>query len=190
MTIEREKRVLVIGQRQNMMESVVEKLDELGIEATGTINAKTASVEFDANDFDLIAMGRALAGAPAAKLKEEFRQENPEIQFVDGFGPFSVNQIVTALDGHDPFITEIHFEKTDTVWKFSGRAMRIAHLQIHFASKDGESLSGRVVKNLDLSVGPFKFELKPEPWATAYSLMLIVNQGEEHHHIPLNTELD
>lgn len=184
-----EKRILVIGQMQSMVEAAVEKLDGLGFEATGTTNAETASIEYDANDFDLIAMGRALAGAPAEKLKNEFRSENPDIQFVDGFGPFAVNQIVTALDGHDPFLTDIKFERTDSVWKFSGRAMRMCHLQIHFASKDGDTLNGRVIKNIELSPGPFKFELKPEPWETAYSYMFLVNQGEEHIHIPLNTEI-
>lgn len=189
MSEQREKRILVIGQMQSMVEAAVERLDGLGFEATGTINAKAATVEFDANDFDLIALGRALAGAPAEKLKKEFLSENPNVQFVDGFGPFAVNQIVTALDGHDPFLVDIKFEKTVSTWKFSGRAMRLCHLQIHFASKDGDTLNGRVVKNMELGVGPFKFELKPEPWATAYSLMFLVNQGEEHVHIPLNTEI-
>lgn len=189
MSEKREKRILVIGQMQSLVEAAVERLDGLGFEATGTVNVSTASVEYDSNDFDLIAMGRELAGAPAAKLKKEFLLENQSVQFVDGFGPFAVNQIVTALDGHDPFLIDIKFEQTESAWKFSGRAMRLCHLQIHFASKDGDTLNGRVVKNMELGAGPFKFELKPEPWATAYSLMFLVNQGEEHFHIPLNTEI-
>ncbi|WP_435106215.1 arylamine N-acetyltransferase family protein [Arhodomonas sp. AD133] len=92
-------RMLVLGRRPEVMETVLDELNELGIAAHGSTDPDNAPAAYDASAFDLIALGGGLSGAPGRRLKAQFTRQHPEAQFLDTFAPRAVHEIVAALSG-------------------------------------------------------------------------------------------
>lgn len=95
-------RVLVLGRLQTVLDPILHELRRRGIAAQGTVAAEQAPERFDARDFDLISIGGGLFGAAADRLKAAFGRQNPDVRFLDAFGPVAVRQIVAALGNHRP----------------------------------------------------------------------------------------
>ncbi len=92
-------RVLVLGRSPEVMETVLDELNELGIAAQGSTDPESAPATYDASAFDLIALGGGLSGAPGKQLKAQFARQHPEAQFLDTSAPRAVREIVAALSG-------------------------------------------------------------------------------------------
>lgn len=95
-------RVLVLGRSPAVLETVLQELADLGLKAQGTVEAEHAASRFDARDFDLIAFGRGLLGPQGERLKQEFRDRNPEVRLLDTFAPQAVRRIALALEDARP----------------------------------------------------------------------------------------
>lgn len=92
-------RVLVLGRSQAVLETVLDELVASGIDAQGTAEPESATSQYDARDFEFIALGRGLLGDAGDALKDRFREQNPTVQFLDTYAPFAAHQIVEALGG-------------------------------------------------------------------------------------------
>lgn len=92
-------RVLVLGRSQAVLETVLDELVASGIDAQGTAEPENATNQYDAREFEFIALGRGLLGDAGDALKDRFREQNPTVQFIDTYAPFAAHQIVEALGG-------------------------------------------------------------------------------------------
>lgn len=95
-------RVLVLGQLPEVLETVLQELVALGVDAAGTTEAESAPERFDARAFDLIAFGGGLRGPIEERLKGRFADRHPPIRFLDVYAPLAARQIVDALRGPRP----------------------------------------------------------------------------------------
>lgn len=91
-------RVLVLGRSEPVLESVLAELTALGIDARGTTEPEKAATQYDARDYDLIALGRGLLGEAGGSLKAHFRERNSNVRFLDTYAPFAAHEIVSALE--------------------------------------------------------------------------------------------
>lgn len=106
---EKTKRVLVLGQLPEVLQSVTEPLSKLGFAVQGSTDWQHASEKLDAKEFELIAFGSSLIGAISERLRLEFAKQNPSVRFVDVFGPIAVKQIISALEDEQlDYITNFH----------------------------------------------------------------------------------
>lgn len=92
-------RVLVLGRSQAVLETVLDELLASGIDVQGTAEPENATSQYDARDFEFIALGRGLLGNAGDALKDRFREQNPTVQFLYTYAPFAAHQIVEALGG-------------------------------------------------------------------------------------------
>lgn len=107
-------RVLILGRLQSILDPILRELRERGLAAEGTTAADRAPERYDANDFDLISIGGGIFGEPAERLKAVFRLQNPDIRFLDAFGPVAVRQILAELGGprpSDPHLADVRVEE-------------------------------------------------------------------------------
>jgi hypothetical protein len=95
---EHAKRALVLGKEPNVLKGILEQLAVLGIAARGSTDGEHAADRFDANDFDLIVFGGALLGPVSERLRREFAQQSPAVEFLDAYAPVAVKQITWALE--------------------------------------------------------------------------------------------
>ena len=92
-------RILVLGRSPEVLETVLQELLDLGLAASGSTQPERAAEQFDARDFDLIAFGHGLRGAPSDHLRQRFRRQSPTVRLLDTYAPQAVRQIATALAG-------------------------------------------------------------------------------------------
>jgi len=96
------KRVLSIGARRRVLEALTEALNRQGFSAVWTNRHKDVSFlirEFDALAFDIIAIGRGVRPENKERLKQAYREQNPDVTIVDGLAPITnllVDQIKLA----------------------------------------------------------------------------------------------
>jgi len=88
---------LLLGARQDVMDTALAELRKIGIEARGTTDMETAAVEFDAREFDVVAFGGGIANDVRDRLKREFSAQNPQVTLLDVFAPVAIIQIAAAL---------------------------------------------------------------------------------------------
>src|SRR6185503_11938476 len=101
MTEQSANRVLVLGRLPGVLDDVMQQLGARGVSARGSTDAEHAADQFDAMDFDLISFGGSVVGPLNERLRQEFTQQNSQVQFLDVFAPVAVKQIILALQGPD-----------------------------------------------------------------------------------------
>ncbi len=94
-------RVLVVGQSEPVLETVLDGLAELGMAATGTTDPAAAATRFHARDFALVAFGGGIPAPLRDALQRTFASQNPDVRLLDAHAPVAVRQIADALRGHD-----------------------------------------------------------------------------------------
>lgn len=99
--------VLVLGRSEAVLESVLDELTALGIDARGTAEPEKAPERYDARDFDLIALGHGLLGEVGRALKAQFQERNADVRFLDTYAPFAAHQIVTTLERRYPLSVDL-----------------------------------------------------------------------------------
>jgi DNA-binding response OmpR family regulator len=89
--------VLLIGRDAGVLEAVKGGLVSRGVAADGTTDAERASINFDARNFALVALGGGLSNSLRETLKRDFRRQNPDVILLDTFAPVAVQHITAAL---------------------------------------------------------------------------------------------
>jgi hypothetical protein len=96
------KRVLSIGASQKVLTRFSDALTKQGFVSTWTTNYEDVEGvlnQFNALDFDVIAFGRGVSDSNKLRFKQKFKEQNPDITFVDGLAPITnllVDQIKLA----------------------------------------------------------------------------------------------
>ncbi|WP_207389163.1 arylamine N-acetyltransferase family protein [Marinobacter halodurans] len=80
------------------MQTVLDELKAAHVDAEGTTSPEAAPDNYDARDFDFIALGRGLLGQAGEALKARFRERHPAVQFVDTYAPFAAHQIIEVMN--------------------------------------------------------------------------------------------
>jgi N-hydroxyarylamine O-acetyltransferase len=93
-------RILVIGKSSQTLDIVLQELRDAGLDAAGTADLEAAA-DYDARDYDLIALGGGLLGAPGDPLRAAFKSRNPEIRLLDVHAPTAAHRIIAALEKQD-----------------------------------------------------------------------------------------
>lgn len=181
-------RVLVIGLSPSKNEQVVDGLRASGIEAVGSTEPDTASQDHDARNFAVIAFGRAALGPQAERLKRSFAERNPDVRFVDAFGPIAVAQVQAALNRNhaapavieNPLLTS-----RDQAGQITATVRATCHLTITlYRHPVDQSVSEMMLLEAQVAPGRLTLSLTETELTDAYSLVLIANH-EEYHHLPL-----
>ncbi len=94
----RPARVLVLGRSPEVLETILQDLRDLGLDAEGSTDAEHAPDRFDARAFDLIAFGGGLAGATSERVGRAFARQNPEVRLLKTHAPRAVADILGALE--------------------------------------------------------------------------------------------
>ncbi|EDP62920.1 Arylamine N-acetyltransferase [alpha proteobacterium BAL199] len=94
-------RVLVLGISRIVLDTVMQDLAELGIQVSGSTDPDRIAAEFDALDFDLLAIGGRVDDVTRARVKASFTGRHPAIHLVDAYAPVAVHQILDRLSGQD-----------------------------------------------------------------------------------------
>ena len=89
--------VLLIGRDPGVLESVKRDLVGRGVSAEGTTSAERASIDFDARNFALVALGGGLDSSIRETLRRDFKRQSPNVILLDTFAPVAVPHIVAAL---------------------------------------------------------------------------------------------
>ncbi|MGO3254518.1 MULTISPECIES: hypothetical protein [Micrococcales] len=180
--------VLVIGLSPSKNEEVVDGLRALGIDAVGSTEPDTAAQVHDARDFAVIAFGRAALGPRVERLKRSFADRNPDVRFVDAFGPIAVAQVQAALDekhGAPDVIENPMLTSRDQAGQVAATVQATCHLTITLYRKSvDQSVSETRLLEANVAPGQLTLSLTEAELADAYSLVLIANH-EEYHHLPL-----
>lgn len=94
-------RVLIIGVTREVLDTVMQDLAELGIQASGSTDPARLDIDFDPRDFDLLSIGGGVDDATRNRLKNAFAARHPAIHLVDAYAPIAVRQILDRLSGAD-----------------------------------------------------------------------------------------
>ena len=101
-------RILMIGPSAQGLETILAELGSMGYEVQGTTHADCASLDFNAEDFDLIAICDGIDLAFRARLKADLRRQNPGVQLLDVFAPAAVRQVAETLQGRgDDYLVDL-----------------------------------------------------------------------------------
>lgn len=93
-------RVLVVEGSPGVLETVLDDLAGLGVEAVGTAHPRTAPQDFDARDFALVAIGGETGGQRA--LGQAFAALNPSVRLMDLAATDAARRILLALEDGPP----------------------------------------------------------------------------------------
>lgn len=102
-----QRRVLVLGGSQRVLDDTVVSLRNVGHTAQTTNDFSDITGRFDVTEFDLVSLGGQIPPDRKADLKEEIGAINPHVIFIDslaGMPGLITNQIqgAFAADQHDP----------------------------------------------------------------------------------------
>jgi hypothetical protein len=109
---------LLIGKRKSILRSLSSELTREGIENVWVNNISHILEDIHPADYDLIVFGRGIEEGQKKRLREKFRQQKPDILFVDALAPIMpllVSQIKVALNSWatpDRYFALLPFEKT------------------------------------------------------------------------------
>lgn len=183
----RDQRVLVIGLSPVKNAEVVGGLRDLGIDALGCTEPDTAAQRHDARDFEMIVFGRAAMGPGAERLKRAFSQQDPNVVFVDAFGPIAVEQVASALQrrpGSPVLVDNLSFATDDRGGQITASVSAPCHIAmtLYSQSTDG-TLEEKSLRDGDFAAGHLTCPVAGTELFGAYSLVVVVNL-EEFHHLP------
>src|SRR5512133_2618517 len=108
-----QRRVLLIGKSQLVLDGAPTGLRDLGYQAEATIDVADVTARFDTRDIDLVVFGGQLGQDLKAELREEISAINPPVIFVQGLAGIPgliVNQVKGAftLNRQDPSRAPTH----------------------------------------------------------------------------------
>lgn len=124
-----QKRVLLIGKRQNVLTKLATALTKEGFAVQWTSDIERADKVFGARNFDMIAFGRGVTPDQKAHFRAFFSGQNPAIRFVDGLAPIipllvdQIKQAFVELPPDEQRLTGFTYETT-------------GGLKLHFALKE------------------------------------------------------
>ena len=187
MIVARGQRVLVIGLSPVKNEEVVGSLRDLGIDAVGCTEPDTAAARYDARDFRVIAFGRAALGPRAERLKRAFSHQDPNVGFVDAFGPIAVAQVTAALQRHprSPVLVDnLTFATDDHGGQITASVLAACHITMTlYRQPTPGTLDERCLLDADIAAGLMTCPVADADLSDAYSLVVVANR-EEFHHLP------
>jgi N-hydroxyarylamine O-acetyltransferase len=91
------KRILLIGRSALVLEVIAGELKACGFDVDGTTTPDNAPKQFNAKDFDLIAIGGGVDAATNASIKAAFARQHPETYLLDAWAPAAVRQIIEVF---------------------------------------------------------------------------------------------
>jgi N-hydroxyarylamine O-acetyltransferase len=97
--LDREPRILVIGQESTVLATVVDEVRRAGFDARGMTAPKADGAL--TGRFDLVALGGGLATEQRRSLEREARFQYPEARIIHVHAPFAAAQIVAAARNQD-----------------------------------------------------------------------------------------
>ena len=98
-----QRRVLLIGKSQLVLDDAVAGLRDLGYHAEATNDFTDITDRFDAKEIDLVVFGGQVPADRKAELREEIAAINPQVIFVQGLAGIPgliINQIQGAFAAH------------------------------------------------------------------------------------------
>jgi len=158
------KRVLSIGARRRVLEALTEALNRQGFSAVWTNRHKDVSFlirEFDALNFDIIVFGRGVSPESKERLKQAYREQNPNVTIVDGLAPITnllVDQIKLACLPDDvlPVRPETDRERHLVIETRESCHLTIKHYTLNWLFQSKET----VLVNETVDAGRHKFPFK------------------------------
>ncbi len=182
-----DRRVLVIGLSPVKNEEVVGSLRKLGVNAVGCTEPDTAAEQYDARNFTVIAFGRAALGPRVDRLKQAFSHQDPNVRFVDAFGPIAVAQVSAALQRHPQtpvLVDSVVFCASRHGGRVTAIVLTACHVTVTlYAHPVAGTLERHRLLDADVSEGLMTCTLPEDRLLTAYSLVVIAND-KEFHHLP------
>ncbi|MBB1033324.1 hypothetical protein G6031_02835 [Dietzia sp. CQ4] len=161
-------------------------LRALGIDAVGCTQPDTAAQRFDAQEFAVIAFGRAVPRRQAERLKRAFTERNRDIRFVDAFGPIAVAQVRGALrsqPGAPALLEQVTLSPEGHVTAQVMAACRVSVTVYREPTEQG--VSNTQVFDATVGEGPLVVPIARRDLVDAYSLVVLADE-DEFHHLPLS----
>lgn len=160
-------RILVIGSSPPVMETVQGELGLLGYDVQGTTRASNATADFNAGQFDMIAIGGGIAEAVRAELKSVFRQQNPAVRVLDVSAYDAVQSIVAAAEGTTAREHDVNLDAYFDRIQYSGDgAPTVATLcelnQRHIDAIPFEAIDALLGRAIDISLPAVESKLVAE----------------------------
>lgn len=158
------KKVLSIGARERVLTALSEELKRHGFSAVWTNrydDVPFLTGQFHAGDFDIIAFGRGVSADNKQRLKQVYKEQNPDIRFVDGLAPITnllVDQVKLAClpDHYTPINMEMDNDSGIVVESQADCRLTIKHYTLNrlFQSKE------KVAADQHIDKGSYRFPVK------------------------------
>jgi len=182
MTEQSANRVLVLGRLPGVLDDVMQQLGARGVSARGSTDAEHAADQFDAMDFDLISFGGSVVGPLNERLRQEFTQQNSQVQFLDVFAPVAVKQIVLALQGPDrplQYVADFQAAEDGLDYVLTATILQPCEVRIEVHQKLEAPLPHvRVIEQTAVAAGPFERRIDARHRVHGHMLVMMLNDEE------------
>ena len=168
-----------------MLDGILGKLWELGMNVRGSAAPEHADTEFDALDFDLIVFGSGAIGPLTVRLRQEFAQRNPAVRFLDSFAPLGVRQIIAAATKSRYLLEDFTVLPTETGVRISGTVAEPSTVTVTVYRLADGGFDVEELGRASVGAGPYEHPVAAEALVGGHVLVAAVGEDEFHvHRIP------
>ena len=175
-------RVLLIGRVQEVLDRITATLATEGLTVKGTTDMVNAARDFDARDFDLIALGGGVSAPLRERLKRTFTGRHPAVRIIDAFAPVAVQQILAAARNVHPNELASRFDVigSERAYRLCLELTKECDLKIElFHARD--RLESEPLTEQRAPAGPFELTLPSPRLTPGLNILLVTLDAREHH---------